>query len=183
VATPVTFTAERKPFKLAYADPAGGKLRLVRNDKSTDASVVLDLVVGAAPLTGYSTGLNLPVDTTRVALDAAAALVPGPLLSPGTNPMAAKALLPSSGPLAGVLVAALSQKASGTGAVSSDTALPAGTVLCTLQLNLIPTGAPGVVFDGGANGFVLPSGGLRDKSGTQLVNAADVAIGKLEVVK
>jgi hypothetical protein len=183
VAHPVIFTAQRLPFKLAYTDPApGGKLRLIQHSV-TDGTVILDLVVGAQPLTGYSVGFNLPVDATRVVLDAQAPLTPGSGLSPGSAPMAAKAILPTSGPLSGMLVSALSQKASGNGAIPGDTPLPSGTLLYSLKLNLVPAGAPGVAFDGSAASFVLPSGGMRDKSGTQLVNAADVAIGKLEVVK
>jgi hypothetical protein len=41
--------------------------------------------------------------------------------------------------------------------------------------------ADGVVFDGTAADFHLPSGGMRDRSGTTVVEATDVAIGKLEV--
>jgi hypothetical protein len=182
-APPVTFTATRLPFKLAYRDPPDGKLRLVRNLASTDATVVLDLVVGAQPVTGYSAGFNLPVDVSRVALDATAPLTPGTALSPGSSPIAAKAILPSSGPLSGVLVSAQSQKATGAGAVPRDTTLPSGTLLYSLKLNLVPTGAPGVVFDGTKPWFTLPSGGLRDKNGTQVVNAAEVAIGALEVTR
>ena len=44
------------------------------------------------------------------------------------------------------------------------------------------TGAPsGVIFDGTAAGFALPSGGMRTRAGTTVVAPADVAIGKLEV--
>jgi hypothetical protein len=38
-----------------------------------------------------------------------------------------------------------------------------------------------VVFDGTAAGFVLPSGGMRDRTGSAVVEPADVAIGKLVV--
>ena len=50
----------------------------------------------------------------------------------------------------GMLVAAQSQKASGAGAVATDTAL-------------------------------APGGGLRNRAGTAVVSASQVAIGKLEV--
>jgi len=184
VSTPVKFTAQRKAFKLTYSDPAaGGKLRLVKNPTSTDSSVVLDLVVGAQSVTGYAAGFNLPIDASRAVLDPAAPITPGTALSPGTKPVAAKAVLPTSGPLTGVMVSAQSQKATGGGAVAGDTTLPASTVVYSVKLNLVPSGAVGVVFDGTVAGFKVPSGGLRDKLGTQVVNPADVAIGKLEVVK
>jgi hypothetical protein len=183
VAKPVVYVAQRLPFKLAYTDPPpGGKLRLIQHTVS-DGTALLDLVVGAQPLTGYSVGFNLPVDTTRVVLDAQAPLTPGSGLSPGFAPMAARAILPTSGPLGGMLVAAQSQKASGNGAIPGDTQLPPGTLLYSLKLNLVQGGAPGIAFDGTTATFVLPSGGMRDKSGTQVVNAAEVAVGKLEVVK
>jgi hypothetical protein len=38
-----------------------------------------------------------------------------------------------------------------------------------------------VVFDGTAAGYALPSGGLRNRAGTAVVSAGQVAIGKLEV--
>jgi hypothetical protein len=38
-----------------------------------------------------------------------------------------------------------------------------------------------VVFDGTATGFVLPSGGLRNKAGMSVVDASQVKIGKLEL--
>jgi hypothetical protein len=178
VGSPVVFTSQHGPFKLVYTDPTGGKLRLVKNAASTATTAVLDLVVGSTAVTGYAAGFNLPIDDTKVKLNG---LVPGTALNPGSSPVAAKAVLPTAGPLKGVLVAAQSQKASGTGAVANDTALPAGTVLYTIKLDLLDNSAPGVVFDGTAKMFVLKSGGLRSKSGDAVVNASDVAIGKLEV--
>jgi len=80
-------------------------------------------------------------------------------------------------------VTALSQKAAGTGAVATDTQVAAGTVLYTIELDLIVHAPSGVVFDGTASDFVLPSGGMRDRLGTTVVDAKDVAIGKLELLK
>jgi hypothetical protein len=182
IGSPVVFTSTHGPFTVTYTDPAaGGKLRLVKNAASTATVAVLDLVVGAAAQTGYSAGFNLPLDATKVTLEP---LVPGTALSPGTSPVAAKAVLPTAGPLQGVLVAAQSQKGSGTGAVTGDTTLQPGAVLFTIKLDLAPaTAAPGVVFDGTAAGFALPSGGLRSRVGAAVVNANEVAIGKLEVTQ
>jgi hypothetical protein len=166
------------PSPLDYADPKGGALRLVKNKASKPRSVVLDLVVGDQPLTGYATGFNLPLAPGLVTL---AAFTPGAALDPGSAPVAAHAAVPQAGPLAGVLVAAQSQKAAGAGAVPTDTELAPKAVLFTLQLDLVDGAAPGVVFDGTAAGFVLPSGGLRDRAGLTVVEPKDVAIGKLEV--
>jgi hypothetical protein len=182
--SPPSFTAARRAFKLAYTNPTGGKLQLVKNAASTDSSVILDLVVAQGQtVTGYSAGFNLPVDVSRVQLDATAGMTPGSALNPGTNPVAALASLPLSGPLAGVLVSAQSQKAAGTGAVSSDTTLAAGTLLYSLKLNLVPTGFTGVAFDGTDPAFKLPSGGVRNRIGIQPINSTDIGIGKLEIIK
>ena len=89
----------------------------------------------------------------------------------------------TSGPLAHELVTALSQKAAGTGAVATDTQLAPGTELFTIELDLVAHAPTGVVFDGTASGFLLPSGGMRDRLGTTVVEAKDVAIGKLELLK
>ena len=160
--------------------PAGGKLRLVKNrDASTLTSVMLDLIVGDQPLTGYSTGFNLPLAPNLVKLTA---FTPGTALDPGSAPVAAQALVPSIGPLAGMLVAAQSQKSAGTGAIDTDTQLAPGAVLFSVQFDLIAGAPPGsAVFDGTAAGFALPSGGLRDRAGLTVVQPQEIAIGKLEV--
>ena len=165
---------------LTYTDPTSGKLRLVRDARKELKSITLDLVVGDQPLTGYSVGFDLPIDDTRVALGA---FTPASALDPGSAPVAAKATLPRSGPLAHELVTALSQKAAGTGAVAADTTLPAGALLYSIELDLIGHAANGVVFDGTASDFVLPSGGMRDRLGNTVVEAKDVAIGKLEIAR
>jgi hypothetical protein len=54
-------------------------------------------------------------------------------------------------------------------------------VLYTVELDAIEPRHDGVVFDGTAQGFVLPSGGLRNKAGTTMVEASQVKIGKLEL--
>jgi hypothetical protein len=164
---------------ISYTDPTAGKLRLVRGAQSKNlTSINLDLVVGDAPLTGYSVGFDLPIDDTRMTLGA---FTTATGLNPGSDPVAAKATLPKSGPLAHELVTALSQKAAGTGAVAGDTQVAAGTVLYSIELELTAHAATGVVFDGTASDFVLPSGGMRDRLGNTVVEAKDVAIGKLEI--
>lgn len=164
--------------ELTYTDPTGGALRLIKNPRSTSKAMVLDFVVGDAPLTGYSTGFDLPLDLGKVTLGPS---TPGPGLNPGSAPVAAGAAMPGEGPLRGVLVVGLSQKATGTGAVATDTALAPGTVLYTVELDAIEPRQDGVVFDGTAKGFVLPSGGLRNKAGMTVVDAGQVKIGKLEL--
>ena len=93
---------------IAYTDPSGGVLRLVKDRTTTAHTVVLDLIVGDQPLTGFSAGFDLPLDTTKVTL---IAFTPGTALDPGPAPLAAQGVMPSSGPLAGMLVTGQSEKA------------------------------------------------------------------------
>jgi hypothetical protein len=167
------------PAPLVYTEAPGGAIRLIKDPASNQTKMVLDLVVGAQPLTGYSTGFDLPLDRDKVRL---VSFTPGTALAPGAEPSIAMALMPTTGPLKGMLVTAQSQKATGTGAVTTDTTLAPGTQLFSFELDLIENAPAGVVFDGLAAGFALPSGGLRDRAGNTVVNARDVAIGKLEVV-
>lgn len=183
-AAPGVTGATSSPFEitepgLVYVDPpAGGKLRLVRNAASTQTQVVLDLVA-AVDLTGYSVGFNLPLDTTRVA-PGTSFFTPGTALPAGSSPSAAAAVLPSTGPLASVLVTGQSQKASGTGAVATDTVVPAGSVLYTVRLDAV-AGAPlGLVFDGAALGPKFRAR-MRDKAGTDVATAGDFRIGTLRL--
>lgn len=160
--------------------PKGGALRLVKSKTKPKAEteVVLDLIVGEQPLTGYSVGFNLPVGHGLLRLTD---FVAGKALDPGSSPAAAQALQPIKGPLADMLVTGLSQKASGNGAVATDTVLPPGSVLYTVHLEMISGAPEGVIVDGTADDFHLPSGGMRDRGGTTVVEAMDVAIGKLEI--
>ena len=160
---------------LVYTSPKTGKLLLVKNKKATGKEMLLDLIVGKDALTGYSTGFDLPIDTTLVTL---ADFTPGTALDPGSSPTAAQAMIPTDGPLANMLVVGQSQKAAGTGSVATDTALAPGAVLLTVKLEPV-AGMKGTVFDGTASDFMLPSGGLRDRQGNSVVDPADVSIGKL----
>jgi hypothetical protein len=166
------------PRGLVYTDPSGGALRLVANPRATATAMVLDFIVGDAPLTGFSTGFDLPLDTSKVTMGP---FTPGSALDPGTAPRAAAAVIADQGPLRGMLVIGQSQKAGGAGAVPTDTVLAPRTVLYTVEIDLVEPPHGGVVFDGTVSGFVLPSGGLRNKAGITVVEASQVKIGKLEV--
>lgn len=166
---------------LRYDDPPpGGALRLVKTAASTDAAVVLDFVVGEQPLVGYSTGLDLPLDATKVRLGD---FTVGTALDPGSAPAAMGAEIPLQGPLANNLVVAVSQKATGGGAVATDAVLAPRALLFEVRLDRIdPPNFAGVIFDGLDPEFRLPSGGLRDRAGLTVVAEPDVAIGKLEIL-
>jgi hypothetical protein len=170
------------PGPLEYTDPGAGKLRLIKHadQPGHGYELVLDLVVGDAPQTGYSVGFDLPLAQGEVTL---AAFQPGSTLAGGAGPVAAIGVLPTTGPLKGELVTGQSQKAKGAGAVATDTQLAPGAVLYTIALDPAVGAKAGVVFDGTASSFVLPSGGLRDRTGNTVVDSKDVAIGKLELTR
>lgn len=168
----------RPGTELVYTAPGAGALRLVPAPGASGPAIVLAFVVGDQPLSGYATGFDLPLEPSKVTL---AGFAPGTGLDPGQPPLAAQAVIPTRGPLASTLVAALSQKASGAGAVTGDTALAPGTVLFTVRLELAAGAFTGTVFDGTASKLALPSGGLRNRVGTAVVDARQVGIGKLEV--
>lgn len=179
--TSAAFDAVIAGTKLVYVDPApapSGKIALVRNPASTDTTVVLDLVA-MEDLSGYSVGMNLPLNTERVQAGGSL-MLPGAALPAGQNPTAAYGKLPASGPLAGMLTTGQSQKAAGDGAVTGDTSITAGSVLYTVQLALRPGADTGVVFDGTALGPKFRAL-LRDRLGTDVVNGNGFAIGRLEV--
>jgi hypothetical protein len=128
-------------------------------------------------LTGYYVGFNVAIDATKVAPDASL-MTPGTVLNPGTNPPAVAAALPTAGPLANALVTGISQKASGNGAVATDTMIPAGSVFYTIKLPLKPGATGGTIMDGTVAKNVIRAG-LRNKVGTEVVGVADFGIGKL----
>jgi hypothetical protein len=166
--------------RLVYTDPpSGGTVRLVRNAATTDALVVLD-VVTTAPISGFAVGMNVPLVTRSILLDGSG-IVPGAALPAGSSPPAAAAALPAAGPLAGFLVSGLSQKAGGSGAVPTDSAVPAGAVLYTLRLGLSPTGVVGVIFDGSAPGAGFVAA-VRDRAGNDVVPFGDFRLGRLEAL-
>jgi len=117
------------------------------------------------------------VDINRVRLGS---MVPGAALPAGSNPVAAKAALPLAGPMQGILSSVQSQKASGTGAVATNTAVPAGAVLYTLRLSLASS-SPGLIFDGASLGTAF-NAAMRDRLGNDVVRRNEFGIGRLEVL-
>jgi hypothetical protein len=163
---------------LDYSDPQGGEIRLVRDASSTHTTVVLKLVA-AQSLSGYSVGFNLPLDATKVQANSNLIAL-GNALNPGDAPQVFRAVIPSAGPLVGALTTALSQKASGAGAVSSDANISAGQTFFTIRLDAVPGAESGVVFNGGSLGGKF-SAALNNKAGDDVVHTSEFGIGKLEL--
>lgn len=164
---------------LVYTDPpAGGILRLVRNPASTGTVAVLDLVA-AESFTGYSVGFTLPLDP-RAVKGGAPLITAGAGLNPGSAPAALGAALPRTGRMAGRLTAGVSQKAAGAGAVTTDTLIPAGTVLFTVRLEAADGPLFKEAFDGARLGLSFEAA-ARNRAGEDVVDGLAFRFGRLAV--
>jgi hypothetical protein len=163
---------------LAYVDPPpGGKVRLVRDPSSTAQHIVFRLEAEAS-MQGYTVGFDLPMSGPMVTI---VDFTPGTVLPAGANPTAAKAVIPNAGPLANALVIGQSQKASGDGAVATDSPIAPGDALFTFALEPDPQSpSVGVVFDGNVHTGRF-SAGVRNLAGSDVASAFDFRIGRLEL--
>ena len=190
---------------LVYTDPSsGGKARLIRNASSNASLVQIDLVSNTTlfntsnTATGrngvFAAGMNLPLDASKVGAGTPL-LVAAPfgttgtgvpnqqgILNLGAAPQAIGAALSISN---NVLYSGVSQKrVSGATTLGDQQVRPfpgtASVLYYSIKLKLVAGASPGTVFDGQA----LAAGfhaAVRDRSGTDVFQNADFALGKLEV--
>jgi hypothetical protein len=182
-------TGSTRVHGLVYTDPATGlgKARLVLNALASNSRTVqLDLISNTTLVNSssfgfgygaaYAAGLSLPLEASRVALDAVPLVDSGSVLNPGTNPKAEIAALKD-----GVLYTGLSQKAAGSGASALDQSVIAGQRFYSVRLRLNPSASVGQVFDGTS---ALPArfrAAVRDHLGNDVITRSDFSIGRLEV--
>lgn len=167
------------------APPAGGgeTLRLVRDASSSTTRVVLRLEA-AQDLALDGLALNLPFDgatpgsrdgIARVALSSPT-VFGGVDFTTGSATPAAVSALPTTGPLAGILILGMAQKPAAVSGLTGDSPIGAGTPLAIFTLDLLPAGGTGPVFDGTTgDGFRLR---MRTRAGDV---QGTVAVGRLEV--
>jgi hypothetical protein len=160
-------------------------VRFVVNAVSNTNTVQLDMVANVklevSNLFGtfgapgsFGTGMNLPLDTTRV-LAGAPLFTNGNAFSAAGNPFGAGTIGPDH-----VLYTVSSRKrVTGTNATQEDE-VAAGKVFYSVRLQLTQTGTVGPVFDGGSPS-PLYRASVRDQYGDDFVNQGDFGIGKLEV--
>jgi hypothetical protein len=171
---------------LVYTAPNTGRVRLVVNAAGSNTRVVqLDLVAnellevssffGGGP-GSFSAGMNLPLDTTRVAADATL-FTPGPALPAGTGTRAAGAAI---GATDHVLYSVVSRKRVAGTNFNQETQVGAGAVFYSVRLKLTATGSVGSVFDG-AQPAPLFRAAIRDQYGDDFISQSDFGIGKLEI--
>jgi hypothetical protein len=170
---------------LVYSAPTTGRVRLVANAAQSNAQVVqLDMIAnerlevstffGGGP-GSFATGMNLPVDTSRVGADTPL-LIRGAALPAGTGTPASAAAIGTDG----VLYTAVSRKRAPGAVFPQSTDVQAGQVFYSVRLRLTAAATVGPVFDGN-----LPSplfrASVRDQYGDDFVSQTDFGIGKLEV--
>jgi len=193
---------------LVYSDPpSGGKVRLIRNAASTSSTVKLDLVSNAtlfAVTAGtpdtirngvFGAGMNLPLDATKVSaglllIDTTVPAGSPAVLNLGTTgtPRAIGAALNATN---AVLYSGISQKRTGSPVPPATTPIVLGDATLrpfpggnsyyySLTLRLVAGAAVGTVFDGTNLGSKFHAA-VRDRSGTDVFQNADFAIGRLEI--
>ena len=204
-----TGTGNASVHGLVYTDPpSGGKVRLVKNATSNASLVQLDLVSNATlfAVTAdgtaatvrngvFAAGMNLPLDASKVSAGSPLITTTAPsgssaVLSLGTTgtPRAIGAALSAAN---AVLYSGISQKRAGTPAPPATAPVVLGDVSVrpfpgvasfyySLTLRLTPGATVGAVFDGTNLGSKFHAA-VRDRSGTDVFQNADFAIGKLEI--
>jgi hypothetical protein len=174
---------------LVYTNPTSGRVRLVVNAaKSTPQVVQLDMVAterlevssffGGGP-GSFASGMNLPLDTTRVDADTTLfatgdALVTGPAATP-IAPVGVGRIGTDH-----VLYTGVSRKRVAGPVFNQETEVKAGQVFYSVRLKLLATATAGTVFDG-AQPAPLFRAAIRDQYGDDFVNQGEFGIGKLEV--
>jgi hypothetical protein len=191
-----TGTAAAAVHGLVYTPPNTGRVRLIMNPKASTAQVVqLDLIANeklevssffnAGGLPGgpgsFSAGMNLPLDTNRVAEDTT-------LFTAGDALVATTGTPPTSVPPVGigrigtdhVLYTGVARKRVAGTIFRQMNEVPAGGVFFSVRLKLAPTATTGPVFSG-AQPSPLFRAAVRDQYGDDFVRQDDFGIGKLEV--
>jgi hypothetical protein len=171
---------------LVYTGPGAGRVRLIANAAQSSAQVLqLDLVAaerlevseifdgGPGP---FGVGMNLPLDTTRVAAGAPL-FTAGPALPLGAGPPVA---LGRIGPDHVLYTVVSSKRRVEDPVFFQSTDIQAGQVFYSVRLQLTSAGTPGTVFDGAAPS-PLYRAAVRDQFGDDVVSQADIGVGKLEI--
>lgn len=184
-----TVSVHSPSLRLQYSDPASttAKIRVVKNAASTTSRLVLDVKVGAQPVTAFGFAMNIPLARTIPAdpstngpFVADASLTPPGLIANGAINIGAS---PATGALVvgGVAmptflsVGVAKHKAN---LADADDTWAAGATLFSIALKMVGNPATGSVFIGSsvASDSTFRAAALR-KDGTEAVGKADIALG------
>jgi len=159
---------------LAYTEAAASSMPLKLTAISCSASSCTLALVAASAVLLRGVALDLPADSTKVALDPASLALNTAVI--GDSPPAARVAL-GQGPLQDTIVFGAAIKGTGT-APAADVPLSPGAEIARFVLTLLPAGGSGPVFDGTtAAGSAAIASYIQNASGR---SAAVIAVGKLE---
>jgi hypothetical protein len=165
--------------KLVYTAPnnlTGMQLMLVDVACASPCTAITLRLVPVVSATLRGVALNVPLDSSKVRIDATSGFVVNSSLFAPDSPVAAKALL-GSGRLKDTLVIGAAKKGGCTSpvtcAAAADFTVTGTTEVAHVVLTLVTAGGTGIVFDGGK---VVSA--VQSASGRAL---GVVAVGKLEV--
>ena len=188
----VTVSLHAPGLRLQYTDPTSptAKVVVVKSALSTPTNLVLDVKVGAAPITAFGFAMSIPLART-IPTDPA---THGPFAAdPSQSPPGLKQgiINPGSSPITGAVTVggAAMQKFISVGVAKhkatvsdGDDTWAAGSTLFSIALKMVGTPATGEVFIGSAVATdpTFRAAALH-KDGTEAVSKADVALGDFTI--
>ena len=188
---PVTVSVHSPSLRLLYTDPTSttAKILVVKNAASTTNRLVLDVKVGAAPVTAFGFAMNIPLaraipadPSTQgpFAVDATAPANPPGLIANGAihiGPSPATGAVIVGGPAMPRFISVGVAKHKVSAGDGNDT-WAAGATLFSIALKMVGSPATGNVFVGStvAIDSTFRAAALR-KDGTEAVSKADIALG------
>lgn len=176
-------TTHSPSLRLQYTNPTSttAKITLVRNASSTANRLVLDLKVGAAPVTAFGFAMNIPVSpgsNGMIALDgnlATAGLIGG-TINVGSSPVTGAVII--GGPAMPNVLSMGVAKHKSVPADGDDT-WPAGATLFSVAFTMTGTAAGGQAVFLGASAMTDAKfrAAALTKAGAEAVSKQDIAIG------
>ncbi len=174
------------PKRLLYTDPTStsAKLLLVRNAASTDGHLILDMKVGATPVTAFGVALNIPFDVSSagmIAVPGTNAILAGLINFGSSPPTAASVLGGSSSAMTNLFSVGVARKK--TSVTDGDDTWAAGSILFSIAFDMTAAAVGGTnVFNAAslAGNARFRAAALK-KDGTEGVSKSDIALGDLIV--
>jgi hypothetical protein len=177
-------TTHSPVLHLQYTDPTSttAKILLVRNASSTGNRLVLDVKVGATPITAFGFAMNVPVQASSngmIALDtnlSPAGLIGGGAINIGSGPATGAVIL--GGPAMPNILSMGVAKHKAT-AADGDVAWAANSTLFSIAFTMTASAADGTTVFLGSAAMADPKfrAAAMTKAGTQAATSTDVALG------
>lgn len=180
-------TTHAAALHLQYTDPASttAKLKLVRNAASTNSHLILDMKVGAAPITAFGIAMNVPFDTASTGMltftnstsSSLGGLTVGSISAGSSPPTAAAILGSSASAMPSLLTVGVAKKKSAS--TDPDDTWAAGATLFSIAFDMTGTATAGTNVFTAAGIAANPKfkAAALHKDGTESVGKADIAFG------